>query len=259
MRPLEGKRILVTRAEEQARPFSNEIADRGGTPIEVPVIAIRTSENQTEIHNHLSRLSEYKDIVFTSANGVRFFFNALTREGVSFPAHSRISVVGKKTEKVLRLYGYEPDIVPDEFVADSLLDVLKHEINPGEKVLLPRGNLARNTIPDTLAEWGADVTDLTVYESVLNEESRLQLNKIIREKQADVVTFTSSSTVRYFFNMLGGCKLNDLLDGVLFACIGPITANTLLQLGYVPDILPDEYTTRSLLDKIEHFFKEAQP
>lgn len=145
-RPLEGKRILVTRAAGQAEAFAEAIAARGGEPVEVPVITFREPWDESGGEEVLRQLPKYRWIIFTSANGVRFFFKWLQKAGVDFPAGVKVAVVGKKTLDVLQDHGINADVVPDKFVAESLLECLKDKIEPGDMVLLPRGNLARKAI-----------------------------------------------------------------------------------------------------------------
>lgn len=256
-RPLEGKRILVTRAAEQVEFFSQEIAAKGGIPIEIPVIAFREPKEQVEVDKAINRITEFSKIIFTSANGVHFFFEALKKNGVCFPDQLSVAVIGNKTERVLKQYQVNPDLIPDQFVAESLIERLKPEVTQGEEVLLARGNLARKKLPAELSKLGVSVTDLTVYETIVNEGKRLQLLETLKGVPINVVTFTSSSTVRYFFELIKGIDLQDRLREVYWACIGPITAKTLSKHGYDANIVPEEYTTTAMLGKIEQFYKEA--
>ncbi|HEU5141038.1 MAG TPA: uroporphyrinogen-III synthase [Bacillales bacterium] len=252
--PLEGKRILVTRATGQAETFSREIMERGGEPIEVPVIAFLPPEEPTEIKKVLGRLEEYHWVIFTSANGVRFFFEELKKAGLAFPSTSKVAAVGKKTWRILRKYDARVDIVPDEFIAESLLEALKAEVQPGEMILMPRGNLARMKLSDGLTEWGAVVDHLTVYRTVMNGSEREKLLELLAAGQVDIATFTSSSTVVNFFELLEGTKAEKLVAHMKFACIGPVTAETARKYGIEPEIIPEEYSISGLLNAMEQFY-----
>lgn len=255
VRPLEGKKILVTRAAEQAGEFSRAILERGAMPVEIPVIAIRGARNAS-VREALERLPQYRWIIFTSANGIKFFFHLLHEAGLDFPAGVKVAVIGTKTLDTLQEHGINADLVPDEFVAESLVDSLKKQLKPGEPVLLPRGNLARDTLPNELAEFGADVTDAVVYETVFNEEIREDLAGALSTNGVDVVTFTSSSTVESFFRLLDGMDMDKCLSGKLIACIGPVTAETAREFGFEPAIVPENHTTSGMLDEIERFFEK---
>ncbi|HET7522453.1 MAG TPA: uroporphyrinogen-III synthase [Bacillales bacterium] len=256
-RPLEGKRILVTRAREQAAPFSREIINRGGIPVEIPVIAFRRPAHITEMKTALSHLSEFKWIIFTSANGVRFFMERLREFHLDFPKEAKIAVVGEKTNDTLKNYGLAACIVPKKFVAESLLEQLKSEVQPGDKVLMPRGNLARKVLPEELGSLGAAVTDLVVYETIQNNGSRHALAESILKHRVDAVTFTSSSTVTHFMRLLAAAGLKDRMGQVKIACIGPVTAETARESGLVPDIVAEEFSTSGLLDALEQFYGEG--
>lgn len=253
---LEGKRILVTRAAEQAEPFSAEIRARGGEPVEVPVIAFRRPEDPSEIKKILARLQEYHWIIFTSANGVRFFFEILREAGFDYPVGVKTAVVGQKTLRVLQKYGVNADVVPEQFVAESLLQRLRSEVRSGDAVLMPRGNLARKKLSEELSKCGVNVTDLVVYETVVNRDVEKTLSKLLKDRRPDMVTFTSSSTVKFFLQLLGTSDGRDYLDTVKVACIGPVTAKTATEQGLPPDIVAEEYSVDGLLDAMEQFYGE---
>lgn len=253
VRSIEGKRILVTRAAEQAEEFSQAIAERGATPVEAPVIAFKPVKDRA-VDEAVAFFPQYQWIVFTSANGVRFLFELLRGAGQEFPAGVKVAVIGKKTLSALQSHGINVELIPDEFVAENLLQLLKKELEPGNAVLLPRGNLARKVLPDSLVRLGAKVTDLTIYETAVNWDCREVLVNSLSGNELDVVTFTSSSTVESLFQLLEGLHADALLSGKIIACIGPITAQTARDFGLEPDIVSDEYTTSGLLDAIEQFY-----
>lgn len=253
---LEGKRILVTRAAEQAESFSAEIRARGGEPVEIPVIAFRRPEDPSEIEKALQHLQDYRWVVFTSANGVRFFFQILREAGFDYPVEAKTAVVGQKTLRVLQKYGVNADVVPEEFVAESLLKRLKSEVRSEDAVLMPRGNLARKKLPEELSECGVNVTDLVVYETVANRDEEKTLTKLLKDHRLDMVTFTSPSTVKFFLELLGKRDRRDYLHNVKVACIGPVTAKTATEHGLPPDIVAEEYSVDGLLDAMEQFYGE---
>lgn len=255
--PLQGKRILVTRARGQAGPFSREMIARGATPIEIPVLDFRRLDGRMDLRRVLDGLPGFQWVIFTSANGVRFFFQALRVEQREFPQETKVAVVGQKTLRVLREYGVDADVVPDEYVAERLVEQLQTQVEPGEAVLMPRGNLARKMLAEALTALGAEVTDLIIYDTVINDESKQELNNLICEQNLDVITFTSSSTVQFFTELLEGIDWRRFIENVKIACIGPITAKTAEECGISADIMAEEYSTSGLLNAIEHFFREG--
>lgn len=256
-RPLEGKRILVTRAREQAPAFSREIVARGGVPAEMPVLFFRHTNDKQAVKSVMNRLQTFQWVIFTSTNGVRFFFEELRHENRDFPVKAKVAVVGKKTYHFLQDYGIDADIIPTEFVAEELMKRLIMEIQAGDHILMPRGNLARVMLSEELVEIGADVTDLTVYETMINREYKEKLTALLSKRELDVITFTSSSTVQFFLEMLEGTDWRKDTAGVKIACIGPVTAKTAREYGMPVDIAAGEYSTTGLLDAIEDFYREG--
>lgn len=253
--PMADRRMLVTRTSDQAPMFSREMKARGAIPVEVPVIALHPPADRTDIKRSLVHLSAYHWIIFTSRNGIRFFFQALHEEKRTFPPNVKVAAVGKKTLQALQEYGVDADVVPDEFVAEKLLEQLKPLVQPNERILLPRGNLSRKMLAEELADLGADVSDLVCYETVANQENRAALIDTVVKQDIDVLTFTSSSTFQAFVELLEGIDWRSYVQDVKIACIGPITAKTVKEYGLVPDIVAQKYSTSGLLDAIEQFFR----
>lgn len=251
---LEGKRILITRAREQAGPFARRIQERGGVPVRVPVLSFRRSNNP-QIHAAVDRLDSFQWIVFTSANGVRFFFKRLQEINQRIPRETRVAVVGKKTRQEIEKYGVTAAAMPEAYVGESLVDKLLDVTTAGDSVLFPCGNLAKSTVTSGLRQFGLNVTDLVVYETVLNRNYQTKLVELLQEKCINVVTFTSSSTVDHFIKLLDGVNWRDLLRHVDLACIGPVTAKTLKSYRLEPDIIAEQYSVDGLVNAIERFLR----
>ncbi|WP_100405017.1 uroporphyrinogen-III synthase [Bacillus solitudinis] len=254
---LAGKHILVTRAKEQAKVLSQRIREAGGIPIEVPLLAFQRPQNQEVIPEVISRLAEFDWLVFTSANGVRFFmehFQDNTKnKNVRLP---KIAVVGIETAKVLHLYKVKADVSPDVYVAESLIDCLKENTEPGQRILLARGNLGRSILNDNLLTYGLEVTDLIVYETVLPKEAIIEMKTLLDKSMIpDVVTFTSSSTVQHFIQLLQKINQSERFNPVM-ACIGPVTAQTAKKLGLSVEIIPKTYTVEGLVQAICTYIEE---
>jgi uroporphyrinogen-III synthase len=248
--PLAGKTVLVTRGKEQAKTFAEKLRAVGATPIEIPLISISPSSHGEEIEQCVRQLPDYDWLVFTSANGVRFFFPFVKKE-TPLP---KVVVVGKKTAAALKAYGVSPAVVPDEFVAEGVIEALKPLVKPRDRVLLVKGNLARPVLRDALMDMEADVTDLIVYETSMNESGKEQLLYLLRERKLDVITFTSSSTVQSFIRMMEGEDIDSLLSGCAVACIGPVTKETAEKAGLSVHICPDQYTIDDMIKEMEFYF-----
>ncbi|RXI98440.1 uroporphyrinogen-III synthase [Anaerobacillus alkaliphilus] len=255
---LQGKRILVTRAKAQASALSFQIQKNGGVPIELPLITITGITDKTAILNAINTIHTYNWIVFTSKNGIDFFMKEYMayRRDIKIPC--KIAVVGKKTEESLLSYGLKADLLPETFVAESLLQSLSKVVHRGERVLIPRGNLARDVISDGLRANQIFVQELTVYETVIEKSSKDHLYRAIKNHEIDIVTFTSSSTVDYFVRLLEGTKWREYIEQLMFVSIGPITTKTMLKHRLPVHIEPEEYTIQGMLTSIMETLKEER-
>ncbi|MGO4888598.1 uroporphyrinogen-III synthase [Anaerobacillus sp. MEB173] len=243
---------MVTRAKAQAFALSNKIEQYGGIAIEVPLIAFQPPKNAEPIYQAIEHIHNFKWIVFTSANGIDYFFESLKESNRSTSSLSslKVAVVGAKTEERLMAYGIKADLIPKEFVAESLLESLLEHVNSETPVLIPRGNLAREIIPNGLRKKGIPVTELDVYETVLAGEAKHTLIGLLQGNDLDVITFTSPSTVDHFVQVLEGTNWRNEINMIQIACIGPITAQAVEKNGLTPDIVAKEYTIHGLLQAI---------
>ncbi|MEH7223069.1 uroporphyrinogen-III synthase [Bacillus sp. JJ1566] len=256
--PLYGRTILNTRGKQQAAEFSKKILAAGGTPIEIPLLTFQKTEDSTIIEETIKNLSTYEWLIFTSKNGVDSFFDfygqVVNKVGkkIQMP---KIAVVGTKTEKALLSKGYKPELVPDEFIAEGLFESLRPYVQQGVRFLLARGNLSRSYLVDELTKSGAVATDLIVYETVGDTREKARLIKLLKEKQIDIITFTSPSTVKQFYKMVEQTEWEDWTKQVIFACIGPETKKAAEQLHIPIHICPKNYTTDHLLTEIIDFLQ----
>ncbi|MCA0986242.1 uroporphyrinogen-III synthase [Guptibacillus algicola] len=245
--PLSGKRVLVTRARGQAATFSRLVEKRGGVSVEIPLIAFKPRLHALNTID----ISQYEWVVFTSSNGVRYFF-----QEASLPRNIKVAAVGSKTAKALKQHHVTIDLLPEDYTAEGLISALSQSVEAGESVLLPRGNLSRKVLPKQLMKLGLTVKDLTIYDTVIPYDSEKELTDLITNKKIDVITFTSSSTVHHFVELLKVNDLKESLKGITIAVIGPITDNTLQSYGLKADVVPKEYTIEGLLQSLEHYFLE---
>jgi uroporphyrinogen III methyltransferase/synthase len=256
-RPLFGRRILVTRAREQASEFKTILAELGAQCIEFPTIAIEPPPSWEPLDTAIGCLSSYKWVIFTSVNGVRFFMERLRLLGrdVRDLHGGRLAAIGPKTAEALEQMGLCPDLVPAEYRAEAILDGLSRENLKGRRFLLPRAMVARDVLPETLRQRGAEVDVIPAYQTVLPREKTFEVAERLRSGEIDCLTFTSSSTVSNFFSLFEKEAILPLLQGVCVACIGPITAKTAQEHGLKVDIMPSEYTIGGLVDAICTYFE----
>lgn len=257
-KPLFGKRVLVTRARNQASELVDMIDDLGGESIEFPVIQLQSPSDeaaQQALSLALEQLPEYDWVVFTSVNGVDYFFRSLTENGLDIRklSKARIAAVGPKTADALRERGLITDLLPGKFQAEELLSAMLPELKAGQRVLLPRADIAREFLPQKLRELGLLVTEVDVYENVVCTDHGDEVLEQLRNKAVHVITFTSSSTVTNLFaalKSLGIAEPLDLLTNIEIACIGPITAQTAQSHGLQVTYIAKEATVASLIHTI---------
>jgi uroporphyrinogen-III synthase len=246
--PLLGTRVLVGRARHQAAALSDILRLLGATVIEIPFIEIRGPSSWRPLDHAIGRLLDYDWLILTSVNGVQALFARLERLGKSEAdlLHLKIAAIGPATARAIEKHGLPVDVMPEQYVAESVVASLRPEMK-NARVLLVRAKVARDVIPNQLRDAGAHVDVVEAYETVLPEASRTQLREVLCDpaRKPDVITFTSSSSVRNFFDLLG--KGNDgLLSGVKLASIGPVTSQTMRELGLRVDLEAREYTIPGL-------------
>lgn len=255
-RPLFGRTVVVTRAREQASGFKRLLQDLGARCVEFPTIAIEPPESWAPLDRAVSRVGSYDWVLFTSLNGVRCFMERLTAGGgdVRDLKGVRLGAIGPKTAEALEAFGLRLDLVPGEYRAEAILDVLQGEDLVGRRFLLPRAAAARDVLPETLKRRGAEVDVVPAYRTVLPAEKSGKIMKLLHEGEIHCITFTSSSTVGHFFSLLKPHDVRPLLKDVVLACIGPITADTLRTFGWEPTVTAEEYTVPGLVRAIcDHF------
>lgn len=257
-KPLLGKTILNTRGKKQAAEFSKKIIAAGGTPIEIPLLTFQNPRDLTIIEETIKKLHSYDWLIFTSKNGVDSFFNfydqIMEKAGMNIPM-PKIAVVGSKTEKALLEKGFKPELVPDEFIAEGLFESLRPYVKKGTRFLLARGNLSRSYLVDEITKYGAVATDLIVYETIGDSREKDRLIALLKEKQIDIITFTSPSTIKQFYKMVEHTEWKEWTKHVLYACIGPETRKAAEQLHIPIHICPKNYTIDHLLVDIIDFIQ----
>lgn len=255
-RPLFGKTVGVTRAREQASDLVNKLTELGANCLEFPTIQVVPPDEWSALDAALEKISSYDWVVFTSVNGVKYFFDRLFARGRDVRALGRIqtAAIGPVTARRLREYGLNTDILPDSYRAESVVEAFRNESIPGKRILLPRAAEARAVLPDELSRMGAIVDEVTVYQTQPVQGQSDNLVRLLENRQVDMVTFTSSSTVTNFIGMLPSDRIAELLKGVVLASIGPITSATAADLGLDIRITADTYTIPGLCDAILGYY-----
>ena len=248
-RPLFGKRVLVTRAAEQAGVLSHALAEAGAEPIELPAIEIVPRIDKKALRQALDRLdaAEYDWLVFSSANGVDIFFDELRRGKKDARAlgRARVCAIGPATAITLARHGVHADLVPERFLAEGVVEALAAQDMTAKRVLWPCARGARRTLVVGLERLGANVDELPLYSAAVPKEVDAEAMSRLRAGEVDIVTFASSSAVRNLLKMLGGDT--SPLETPLIACIGPVTAATARRLGLRVDVEAPKHTIEGLM------------
>lgn len=255
-RPLFGRRIVITRSRDQASVLRRALEELGAQVIELPTIAIRDPGSWSALDRAIRRLDQYDWVLFTSANGVRKFFERLAaaQKDVRSLGSARLCAIGPATANELAGYHLQADVVPSEYQAEGIVRALKKYDLRGKRVLLPRAHVARDVVPKELRRHGALVDVVNAYRTVIPRESRKLAREVFDRSRPDMITFTSSSTVENFAALFGARSLKKILAGVKIASIGPITSRTLRRFGCRPAIQAKSYTIRALVQAIQEYF-----
>ena len=264
IRPLQGKRIVVTRPEAQAGGLAARLRELGAEPLACPAITIVPPADYTALDRAITSLDHYDWLIVTSANGVRALLGRREELGreTSPPLGLKVGAIGPATAQALAEYGLRADFVPTAYVAEAILDQIGAVA--GLRILLPRADIAREALAAGLRAKGALVDEIAAYRTV-PADSAPELIAQLRAQQIDAVTFTSSSTVRYLLDGLEAAGLERsearaLLRRTAIVCIGPITAATALEEGLPADAVAREYTSDGLVDALlEWFARPAGP
>ncbi|MFW6050523.1 MAG: uroporphyrinogen-III C-methyltransferase [Myxococcota bacterium] len=262
-RPLFGRRVLVTRPVHQAGSLSQLLRDEGAEPVEAPTIRILPPEDAAALRRAVASLASYGWVVFTSKNGVEAFFGELARQGGDARrlGGARVIAIGPKTAQALEACGVRPDRVPDEYRGEAVADEVLADLGGAPetaRVLVPRAREARAVLPERLRAAGARVDVVEAYRTVPpTDEDAARLRALFDEGALDVVTFTSSSTVRNLVDALGPGAA-ERIGAVTVASIGPITTETARQLGLRVDVTAEQYTTADLVQALRDHFEQHE-
>jgi uroporphyrinogen III methyltransferase/synthase len=262
MTALTGKRILVTRPRAQAADLCDKLVALGAEPILFPTIEIAPLEDYAALDQAINELSQYHWVIFTSANGVTAFWDRLALAGKEASAFDgiRVAAIGPATARALQNDGVTPRFIPGEYVAEAITEGIG-EVQ-GQRILLPRADIAREALADGLRAMGAVVDEVATYRTILADAQgplTQHTRPMLQAGRIDAITFTSSSTVHGFVNAIHlDTRIKNLKPEIVIACIGPITAQTARGLGLPVDVMAAEYTTDGLVAALARHFEEKR-
>ena len=276
---LSGVRVLVGRARHQAGALSGELRKLGAEVLEIPFIEIHKPRSYRRLDTALRKLRNYDWLILTSVNGVEAMWKRLAKLRLLNGSldHLRVAAIGPATKKAIEQRGVKVDIVPDEYIAESVVRSLRRRVK-GKRVLLVRAKVARDVIPRELRRAGARVDVVEAYETVVPQSSRARLRSVLKnpQRRPHVVTFTSSSTVRNFVALLGLRSAMQVLQArergplrlalragprntdLKFASIGPVTSSTLREFGLPVDIEASDFTIPGLVEAITQAIRNIE-
>jgi uroporphyrinogen III methyltransferase / synthase len=251
--PLFGRKVVVTRAADQAAELSDQLRELGADAIELPVIAFEPPADAAPLDRAIKTLRDYDWLIFTSANGVRFFLDRLDHSRHDLRAiKARICAIGPATRQAIEELHLKVDLMPEEYIAEGVVKAFAGEDLAGKKILLPRAAVARDVIPIELGKLGAQVDVVEAYRNVVPSNATARAHDVFSsEKKPDWITFTSSSTVKNLLAITG----RDVLKGIRIASIGPVTSSTLSAHGLTVDVEAKQFTLDGLVDAILAFYQ----
>ena len=255
-KPLFGKRVLITRAVHQAGSLAGLLRDEGAQPVLAPTIRIAPPDDSGPLRDAITHLDCYDWVLFTSGNAVDAFFSTLANEGLDARAigSARVCAIGVKTELALAPHGIRPDLVPEDSRAEGVVAALRPMLVDRTRVLLPRAELAREILPESLRESGAEVDVVTAYRNLPPEPAEAaRIESLIDPGEIDAVLFTSSSTVRNLHDLLGDTAAERMNALALFS-IGSVTTKTAEELGLRVKATSPEPTIESLVATVRSYY-----
>lgn len=254
-KPLEGKRIVVTRSVEQARDLKARLESVGATVLLFPAVSFSEPADTTELDSAIRSLGKFDWILFTSANAARFFAARCRKLGVepSRDKKYRCAAVGPATASAVAAEGFPVDHVAKEFLGAALAHELAASLS-SQKILLPRSDHARSDLPDALRNGGAHVTEVVAYHTGGVGVIEPEVMRAIRDAQVDVISFFSPSAVDNMRGELGAEAFSRLAARAALAAVGPVTATALKKAGFPVAIEAPQATGESMAAMIEHYF-----
>ncbi|MBW1615002.1 MAG: uroporphyrinogen-III C-methyltransferase [Deltaproteobacteria bacterium] len=251
-RPLFGKTVLVTRARHQASELVKKLNRLGALCVQYPTIQIMPAPDYKPLDTALEKLNSYQWIIFTSVNGVTSFFERLFKQKLDSRALGGLNTasIGPATAEKLKNYGIKSDIIPKSYVAESIIEAFSHYNIKDKKILLPRAKEARTILPEQLKKMGAIVQEIISYKTEPSKKNINELIAMLENKKINIITFTSSSTVKNFKALIQEEKFDELTKNIKIASIGPVTTETAKKLGFKVSIEAKKFTIDGLCQEI---------
>ncbi|MGZ8431955.1 MAG: uroporphyrinogen-III synthase [Candidatus Deferrimicrobiaceae bacterium] len=251
---LQGKRILVTRGEDQAEEFSSMIRKRGGVPVMFPTVRLVPPDDPSVLDEALARLGTFDWVLFTSANAARLFLERAAKRGIrGIPEGVRVASVGPGTTREVQRQGFPVHLEAKQHTAEGMVGALAGEGFAGKRFLLPRAQEGREVLPLVIGRRGGTVDVVTAYRNGLAPRDE-KAAKEIGEMPPDVCTFASPSAFRNFFLLLGEERAASVLSRSRIAVIGEVTRRAVEERNYLVDIMPETFTLAGMLEAIERHF-----
>ncbi|MEP6820220.1 MAG: uroporphyrinogen-III synthase [bacterium] len=259
--PLVGRTVVITRAQNQAEEFVTVLERYGANVVLCPTIEICALESYERLDEAIEHLYGYDWLIFTSVNGVDYFFQRLKARDrdVSDLDELKVCAIGEATAEKLRDLHVHVDVIPEEFKAEGVFSALERFVGGaavlhGLNVLIPRASVARDYLPKALEEAGARVDVVPAYRTALPADLDRGRVAAMLSGSADCIAFTSSSTVRNLAQLFDTQDLSEALAGVVIACIGDITATTAVEYRLLVKIQPQQFTVSELARAIAEYF-----
>jgi uroporphyrinogen-III synthase len=249
--PLQNKQVMIPRGKSHAKSFSELVVRHGGIPVEIPLIAFRPVAATEELLEILNNIHKYDWIIFTSNVTVETFFSFVNTP-LALP---KIAVIGEKTRQVLGKFGTAADFTPGHYVAEDFVHEFSPLIPSGARILIPKGNLAREYIASSLKKQGKIVDEIVIYETYLPESSTTKLIDMLKNGKLDILTFTSPSTIDHFMEIVKENRLQYKLDSCVVGCIGPVSKRKAEEWGMTVHAAPEKYTVEEMLKSIIEYLK----
>ncbi len=255
--PLFGKNILVTRPKHQAQQLCRLLRELGAHPLETPTVRIAPPRSFSQLDGELCRASEFDWLVFTSAYGVAAVLERLPDLGLDIRALAgpKIAAIGPPTSAALQRLNLKVDLVPLTFTTAALAEELIGQGITGTSVLIPRSAQAPDGLVSRLEEAGAKVTATAAYQTISEASHAGEIRQLVQAGRLDAITFTSSSCVRGFASALGDSDLPAALQDTVVACIGPVTAESVRELGLNATTIAENATAAGLVDALVRVFE----